>query len=74
QDRREYLWSMLLNHLFVLSRLQPAQDPTRYQHTLLLASLICKRLDRWSPGASWPPTRWPEVQWRNPKPASIVPQ
>ncbi|PDW04552.1 hypothetical protein CJ255_03295 [Candidatus Viridilinea mediisalina] len=63
---------MLLNHLFVLSRLQPAQDPTRYQHTLLLAALICKRLDRWSPGSSWPPTRWPEVQWRNPKPASVA--
>ncbi|NTW00478.1 MAG: response regulator [Oscillochloris sp.] len=62
-DRREYLWGLLFNHVFVLSRIQPHVASPRYQHTLLMASVICERLNRWPREAPWPPEGWPEVQW-----------
>lgn len=66
EDRREYLWGLLFNHLFVLSRIAQYVSSPRYQHTLLMASVICERLSRWSPEAAWPPKGWPEVQWPAP--------
>jgi ActR/RegA family two-component response regulator len=52
-DRREYLWGLLLNNLFVVTLLTE-EDPRRTR-TLLLASVICARLSRWN-RPDWPPT------------------
>lgn len=54
-DRRELLWGLLFNNLFVLSRIQDYTSGVRYQHTLLMASVICSRLNKWSATAPWPP-------------------
>lgn len=59
-DQRELLWGLLLNSLFV-STVVP-EDRGRYRKTLLLASVICGRLDHWDDSA-WPPPDWPPVSW-----------
>lgn len=59
-DRREYLWGLLLNSLFVATLL-PIEDPRR-EKTLLVASVICGRLDRGAQ-TDWPPANWPRVEW-----------
>lgn len=60
-DYREYLWSLLLDSLYVCT-LVPADDP-RYERSLLLASVACGRLERWGEKA-WPPPDWPPVIWQ----------
>jgi DNA-binding NarL/FixJ family response regulator len=57
-DYREYLWGLLLDSLFVASLL-PA-DNMRRTKALLLASVICGRLDHWNANR-WPPHNWPPV-------------
>jgi DNA-binding NarL/FixJ family response regulator len=51
QDRREYLWGLLFNNLFVVTML-PETD-LRRTRTLLLAGVICSRLDYWD-RSPWP--------------------
>jgi hypothetical protein len=58
-DQREFLWGLLLNNLFVL-RLLPKSSP-RYRRTLLLASVLCVRLEQW--GAPWPTQGMQSVDW-----------
>jgi hypothetical protein len=45
-DPREYLWGLLLDALFVAS-LVPQGVPQR-DRALLLASVLCERLERWT--------------------------
>jgi hypothetical protein len=51
-DAREYLLGLLFNMIFRAAMLQNI-NPLKSRHTLLLASLICHRLDHWD--ESWPP-------------------
>lgn len=57
-DRQEYLWGLLLNNLFVVTRLD--EDHPRYAQSLLLAAVICTKLDRGN--RLWPPPEWPPVE------------
>ncbi len=57
-DRREYLWGLLCNHLFVASKLPP--ESPRWLRTMLFAAVICQRLDRWD-RSSWMPVDWPAI-------------
>lgn len=57
-DQREYLWSLLLNSMFVVTLL-PENDRRRMR-TLLLASVICGRLERWD-HRTWMPRDWSPV-------------
>ncbi|HMQ30851.1 MAG TPA: phosphotransferase [Chloroflexaceae bacterium] len=61
EDQRELLWGLLLNHLFVASRLH--RGSPRWLRTALFAATICGRLERWGEGA-WPPPGWPPVAWQ----------
>ncbi|MFL5803518.1 MAG: phosphotransferase [Roseiflexaceae bacterium] len=61
-DCREYLWGLLFECLFAVSLL-PAESPRRNK-ALLLASVICGRLDHWS-AKKWPPGDWPPVTWQS---------
>lgn len=63
EDRQEYLWGLLLNSIFMATILkeQNELDP-RYTRTLLVASVICGRLDSWYSN-NWPPSDWPQVDW-----------
>ncbi|NTU79897.1 MAG: phosphotransferase [Chloroflexales bacterium] len=47
-DRREFLWGLLCNHLFVASKLDEASP--RWARTMLYAAVICHRLDHWDEG------------------------
>lgn len=60
EDRREYLWGLLLNNLFVATLLP--KEEIRRTRTLLFASVICGRLGRWK-RPDWPPRDWQEVKW-----------
>ena len=51
-DAREYLFGLLFNMIFRAAMLQKT-NPQKGRHTLLLASLICHRLDHWE--EDWPP-------------------
>jgi len=64
-DMREYYWGLLLDALFVNSKLDQTADRNRWDKTLLLASIICARLDGWDNrgGAEWPPKSWSPIQW-----------
>ncbi len=62
KDLREYYWGLLLDALFVNSKLDQEREPGRWNKTLLLASIICARLDSWGT-PDWPPKEWPPVQW-----------
>jgi len=62
-DRREYLWGLLCNHLFVSSKLEP--QSARWERTMLFAAVICQRLEQWQ-SATWPPPAWPQVEWAAP--------
>lgn len=62
-DQREYLWGLLLNHLFVLARISDQPHMIRYRHTALMASVICKRLEVGLRHRPWPPASWPAVSW-----------
>lgn len=59
EDQREYLWGLLLNSLFVARLLEKQQDPRR-NRTLLVASVICARLERWD-RSKWLPRNWPSI-------------
>lgn len=59
-DQREYLWGLLLNNLFVATLI--LEDEARRTRTLLIASVICARLERWN-RPEWPPRDWPAVEW-----------
>lgn len=63
-DRREYLWGLLCNHLFVSSKLAP--ESARWQRTMLFAAVICRRLEQWD-ATAWPPPAWPQVEWAAPQ-------
>jgi len=52
-DAREYLFGLLFNMLFRAAMLQRT-NLLKSRHTLLVASLICHRLDHWN--ESWPST------------------
>lgn len=62
-DRREYLWGLLCNHLFVASKLQP--ESPRWLQTMLFAAVICQRLKRWN-RSDWLPDNWPPVAFVDP--------
>lgn len=57
-DIRELLWGLLLNNIFVLTVIDHNDD--RYGRTLLFASLLCTRLERWN-HSSWLGNGWPDV-------------
>jgi DNA-binding response OmpR family regulator len=59
-DPREYLWGLLLNSLLVATLLEESHP--RREKTLLVASIICARLDNWDT-EQWPPVDWPPIQW-----------
>ena len=61
-DRREYLWGLLLNSLFVVRLLDQEQDTTRREITLLLAAVICDRLACWGK-QDWRPKDSPPLNW-----------
>lgn len=58
-DRREYLWGLLLNSVYGVRMLE--HNPRR-DHLLLLASVICGRLQQWN-DPTWPPRSWRQVRW-----------
>jgi CheY-like chemotaxis protein len=58
-DLRPYLWGLILNALFRASLQQhPRYLPNR-QRALMLASILCHRLDHWE--TNWPPAEWPAI-------------
>jgi hypothetical protein len=59
-DVREYYWGLLLDALFATT-LAPAGSPQQ-ERTLLLASVLCGRLENWG-REEWPPKGWPQVEW-----------
>jgi hypothetical protein len=61
EDRREYLWGLLLNNLFAMTLLQDQANLARYRRTQLFASIVCTRLQRLN--RAWPPTTWPSIEW-----------
>lgn len=65
-DRREYLWGLLCNHLFVSTKL-PVEGP-RWTRAMLYAAVICERLEHWAE-PEWPPASWPQVEWAAPLPS-----
>jgi hypothetical protein len=56
-DSLPYLWGLLLNALF-RAGLQPRNGKAhQLKRTLMLASIICHRLDHWN-DPRWPPSNW----------------
>jgi thiamine kinase-like enzyme len=53
-DAREYLFGLLFNMIFRAAMIRKI-NPKKSQHILLLASLICHRLDHWD--EPWPPAK-----------------
>ncbi|MBL8100994.1 MAG: phosphotransferase [Anaerolineales bacterium] len=51
-DAREYLYGLLFNMMFRAAMIYKT-DPQKNERPLLLAGLICNRLDHW--GRPWPP-------------------
>ncbi|GAB4195772.1 MAG: hypothetical protein OHK0022_12740 [Roseiflexaceae bacterium] len=68
-DRREYLWGLLLNSLFVVRLLN--EDEPRREITLLLAAVICDRLARWNK-RDWRPKDAPPLNWITPKESPMI--
>ena len=71
QDSREYLWGLLLNSLFRATYLAENQiHANQLDLCLLLAAILCERLDKWrtqdQPPEPWPPPEWPTVSWVEP--------
>lgn len=56
-ETRLYLWGVLLNTLFRITILNPQRDLLQQQRSMMLASILCHRLDHW--GEPWPPAAWP---------------
>ncbi|HNP86623.1 MAG TPA: phosphotransferase [Kouleothrix sp.] len=59
-DQRELLWGLLLNSVYVAT-LVP-KNRGRHRKTLLVASVLCGRIEHWE-DAEWPPRTWPAVEW-----------
>jgi hypothetical protein len=59
-EPREYLWGLLLNSLLVATLLE--EHEFRREKTLLVASIICVRLDHWGT-SQWVPDDWPPFEW-----------
>lgn len=60
RDPREFLWGVLLESTFV--SLIIGHDKPRCQKMLLLAGIICQRLDTWG-HTDWIPGAWPAIEW-----------
>lgn len=61
---QEYLYGVLLNVLFRAMLLLNAGDsPAKLLPSLMLASILCYRLDHWE--EAWPPPDWPPVSLKN---------
>ena len=61
---QEYLYGVLLNVLFRAMLLLNAGDPPgKLLPALMLASILCYRLDHWQD--TWPPPSWPPVPFSN---------
>lgn len=58
-DRREYLWAILLEAIFV-NLILPEDDPRR-SRLQFLAGIICSRLNGWGQ-PSWIPIDWPTIK------------
>lgn len=56
-DAYQYLLGLLFNTLFRASILHLPHRLTSRQRALMLASILCHRLDHW--GRPWPPAEWP---------------
>jgi CheY-like chemotaxis protein len=64
EDGREYLYGLLLNTLFrAMMLLNAGGPPARLLPPLMLAAILCHRLDHWQ--ETWPPPAWPLVPLRN---------
>lgn len=68
QDSREYLWGTFLNSIFRATYLAENGIQTPQANlSLLLGSILCKRLELWQmeryPPIPWPPKDWPQVKW-----------
>lgn len=64
-DSRDYLWGLLFNSIFRAAYAlgDQAREKLRYR-SLLLASVLCSRLEKWEVASlppQWPPQDWPAV-------------
>ncbi len=59
-DAYQYLLGLLFNTLFRASILHAPHKLTSRQRALMLASILCHRLDHW--GQPWPPPEWPPAK------------
>lgn len=71
RDQREYYWALLLDCLYAITKLEnpangPAQPGHRLNTTLLLASVLCQRLDEGVSQMNWPIKSWPSVTFIEP--------
>ena len=55
-DARQYLLGLLFNTLFRATLLKDPTNELSQQRALMLASIICHRLDHWD--ELWPPLKW----------------
>ncbi len=58
-DARQYLLGLLFNTLFRASLMRSENEVKCRQRALMLASILCHRLDHW--GQAWPPAHWPPL-------------
>lgn len=52
---QEYFWGLMFNMVFY-SALIKKEHPEKIEFPLLLAGIVCHRLEHW--GENWPPTDW----------------
>ena len=60
-DSQEYAWGLLLNALYTASL--PSTTPSQKTRAILLAALLCDRLQHWV-AEDWPPPDWPQGRAR----------
>lgn len=56
-DFREYLWTLLLSAVNLMSTI--SEDDPRKMRALIYSSVICSRFDHWD--EIWPPQDWPKL-------------
>ncbi|MBN2148877.1 MAG: phosphotransferase [Anaerolineales bacterium] len=60
EDTRQYLLGLLYNTLFRATIIDSQLDLAQYHRVMMLASIICHRLDHWD--KPWPPSNWPLIK------------
>jgi hypothetical protein len=59
-DARQYLLGLLFNTLFRATLMKNPDNKLSHQRAMMLASIICHRLDHWN--EPWPPKEWRELK------------